>query len=401
MHKRLRTVAEFLAVAVCTVAFVLTAVGVIAYVLRPDSAGETDFVEYWVSAKLLVQHENPYAASQVLPLERSAGFPSAHPALIVGNPPWSLPLFVPLSVFGVNTAKIIWFLLSLVCLVVSVRMIWKMHGAPGGPWNVLGYTFAPALICLLSGQVTIFVMFGLVLFLRLHKDRPFLAGAALWFCMLKPHLFVPFGVALLLWVIFTRNYRVILGAVTALGAGCLIATGLDQNIWRQYAEMMLAARIDRIPIPCLSVVLRESMWPHNLVVQCFPVVLGCVWATYYFVKQGRRWNWLEHGALLVLVSVLVAPYTWLMDQVVVLPALLHAVYFTQRRALAGVLGLASAAIEIAALRHLPLMHSNFYLWTAPGWLAWYVFAKRSFDADMDKKAPDQAKSVSEPMAKSS
>ena len=78
----------------------------------------------------------------------------------------------------------------------------------------------------------------------------------------------------------------------------------------------------------------------------------------------------------MLVSVLVAPYTWFMDQAILIPALLHAAYLTRSRSLVAILALASAVIEIGALRGLPLLLSPFYLWTAPAWLALYVYATR-------------------------
>ena len=50
------------------------------------------------------------------------------------------------------------------------------------------------------------MLLGLVLFLRLHRSSPFLAGVSLWLCLLKPHLFVPFGIVLIVWAIVTRSY---------------------------------------------------------------------------------------------------------------------------------------------------------------------------------------------------
>jgi hypothetical protein len=38
--------------------------------------------------------------------------------------------------------------------------------------------------------------------------------------------------------------------------------------------------------------------------------------------------------------------------------------------------LASATIEIAIFRGIPLLHSAFYLWTTPAWLAWYLCSTR-------------------------
>ena len=109
------------------------------------------------------------------------------------NPPSALLLTLPLGFFGLRAGALLWSLFLLACLVLSVRMLWAMHGRPRNQLHWLGYTFAPALDCLMSGQMSLFVLLGLVLFLRLHRSRPFLAGASLWLCMLKPHLFLPFG----------------------------------------------------------------------------------------------------------------------------------------------------------------------------------------------------------------
>jgi hypothetical protein len=374
--KKLRAMTELLIVAICTIAFALTIVGILGSLLGRGAAGSRDFVEYWASGHLLVHHANPYDADLILPLEQAQNFPPGIPALVVPNPPWSLPLIAPLGLFGAKTAELLWIALSLACLIASVRMVWCLHGSPKTSLNVLGYTFAPALSCLFSGQVTIFVLFGLVLFLRFHRTRPFLAGASLWLCMLKPHLFLPFGIVLLLWLILTRSYRILAGILVALCASTIIAMSLDPMVWQHYIQMMRTARIDRLTIPCLSIVLRQNVWPHTSTVQFLPFVAGCIWALAYFRRHRGEWSWLEHGSLLMLVSVLLAPYTWLMDQTVLLPALLHGIYVTRSRNLVTVLALASAVIEIEVLLGPSLLHSNFYLWTSPVWLVWYLLATR-------------------------
>jgi hypothetical protein len=242
--------------------------------------------------------------------------------------------------------------------------------------HLLAYSFAPALSCLFSGQVSIFVLLGMVLFLRLHCNHPFLAGASLWLCLLKPHLFLPFGVVLLGWIFFTRSYRILAGTVVAVAISSIIATILDPQVWLQYVQMMSTERVDRGIIPCLSALLRLYVPPHTLWLQCTPSVLGCIWALCYFLKHRDRWDWMKYGSLLMLVSVFVAPYTWFMDQAVLIPALLHGAYLTRSRTLIAILALMSAAIEIAVLRSVGLLHSAFYAWTAPAWLVWYVIAIR-------------------------
>jgi Glycosyltransferase family 87 len=288
-------------------------------------------------------------------------------------------LVLPLGFLSPTVAALLWSLLLLTCLVASVRMVWIMHGRQKNQVHWLGYSFAPALSCLLSGQVTILLLLGLVLFLRLHRSRPFLAGVSLWLCLLKPHLFLPFGIVLIAWAILTRSYRLLAGTVIALGVSTAIVFSLDPLIWIHYVQMMSTERIDRISIPCLSIMLRQGLSPNSIWLQYLPAALGCVWALAYFRKHHARWDWMEHGSLLMLVSVLLAPYTWLFDQAILIPALLHAAYLTRSRSLVAILALASAVIEAGILRGLPLLHSAFFLWTAPAWLAWYLYAtKRSY-----------------------
>jgi hypothetical protein len=97
---------------------------------------------------------------------------------------------------------------------------------------------------------------------------------------------------------------------------------------------------------------------------------------------------MEHGSVLMLVSVLVAPYTWFTDQAILMPALLHAVYLTRSRSLVAFLALASAVIEIAIFCSLPPLHSTFYLWTAPAWFAWYLCTTRSSDETKGNDPPE-------------
>jgi len=376
----IRAVFEFLVVAVCTVAFAMTALSILASMLSPNSAGTHDFVEYWASGHQLAQRANPYDAEALQKLERSAGFPQNAPTLIMGNPPPALLLVLPLGWLGATVGEWLWLALLLASLVASVQMIRSSYGFrkafQEAPLHLLAYAFAPVLACLLAAQVALFLTLGLVLFLRWHRSRPFCAGASIWLCLLKPHLFVPFGVVLLLWIFLTRSYRILAGIVTALAVSSAVVSALNPHIWAQYQSMMREQRIDRLELPCLSIALRQYVYPHTLWLQCLPAAIGCVWAIAYLRKRQAKWDWLEHSPMLMLVSVLAAPYSWCMDQTVLLPALLAGLYVTSSRTWIAILALMSAVIEIAALRGVAL-GSPFYLWTAPAWLIWYLLANRN------------------------
>ena len=376
-RENLRVLAEFVVVAACTLAFVFTVLDIGAAVLEKNAAGKRDFIEYWASGQQLRHHANPYDGSAILPMERAAGLPGEIPPMVMGNPPPALLLVVPLGFVGARLGELLWILFLLACLIAAVRMVWAMHGSPNNKLHYLGYTFAPAVMCLGVGQASLLILLGYVLFLRLHRSSPFLAGASLWFCALKPQLFLPFGLVLLAWIFASKSYRILAGAVSAFAATTLIAYLLAPHAWTQYHTMMAVSRYDKIPIPCLSIVLRRTIAPHAMWLQYLPATLGCLWAIGYFRRHRDHWDWIDHGSPLILVSVLVAPYTWLIDQAILVPALLHGVYVTRSRSLLALLALGTAVTEIAPLLGLKLLHSPFYIWTAPMGLVWYLYATRS------------------------
>ena len=372
----LQVIVEFLVVGICTLAFALKAAGLITTLLTDKYAGDRDFISYWSAGHQLAQHLNPYDAPAILKLERAAGFAAGLPPLIVRNPPHALLLVFPLGFFGVRAASLVWSLLLVAALAVSVQMIAAMHGRSKSQLNFLAYTFAPVLSCLIAGQMAIPVLLGLVLFLRFHQTRPLLASASLWLCALKPHLFLPFGLVLLVWVVATRGYRIVAGAAAAGVLSVAALFMLDPLAWTQYAHAMKAEQLPSQIIPCVSMVFRWIVNPNSTWLQFLPAALGCLWALTFFRKHRDNWDWMEHGSLLMLVSVLVAPYAWYMDQTVLLPALMHGLYRTRSRSLIAILALLSAAIAIGNFMGLPLRTLALYLWTAPAWLVWYVCVMR-------------------------
>ncbi|MDR3774117.1 MAG: glycosyltransferase family 87 protein [Terracidiphilus sp.] len=344
--------------------------------LTGQIAGARDFVVYWATGQQLANHANPYDADAMMRIERGAGLPAGYGVLFMRNPPWALPLALPLGWMGVRAGALAWSLVLLGCLWGSVHMVWQMHGRPSRLLNFLGLSFAPALVCLIVGQTSLFALLGLVLFLRLNGRRPFVAGMALWLCALKPHLFLCFGVALVAWVVVSRSYRVLLGAAAALLASSAAAWWIDPAAWADYAHMMRTYGIEKEFIPCWSVVLRLWVSPQTMVLQSLLPALGCGWALVYFWKRRHGWDWVRDGGLLVLVSILCAPYCWVFDQAVAIPALLAGAYRCRMRGLLVILALASVAIEAGLVSGVKLP-SPLYLWTAPMWLAWYLLAMAS------------------------
>lgn len=368
-------VAIFLIAVACAVGIVFTSLFLCLLPFNRNVVSRRDFIVYWATGQQLAHHANPYDPDALSRLEHDAGFQGAA-SYYMRNAPWALPLALPLGYFGAMASALPWSLLIMGLLVASVRIVWKTFGASGDHLDWLGYCFPPALFCVILGQTSIFLLFGLALFLRLHKTHPFWAGAALWFCTLKPHLFLPFGIVLLVWIVVSRCYRILVGGVASLAAGSLITAFLDPAAWTQYRHYMRASGITHEFTANLGDVLRDSIYPAAEWLAFIPAILGCIWALAYFWRRRRHWDWFEDGSLLMLVSIFVAPFGWIFDQSLAIPAILFAASRNPSRILLAVLAIVYMLIEVEIVSPFDL-HSAAYLWTAPAWLVWYLFARAS------------------------
>jgi len=218
-------------------------------------------------------------------------------------------------------------------------------------------------------------LLGLVLFLRFHHSRPAAAGAALWLCALKPHLFLPFGAALAAWIVFSRSYKLLAGFIAALALSSAAAYAIDPNGWPDYVRLMRSPAVNNDFIPCLADAMRHWLDPSATWLQYLPAVVCCIWALVYFWRRRAQWDWIASGNLLMLVSLAVAPYCWFYDQCLAIPGLMYGAYTTRDRRLLAILGLSILLtdLELCLVR----IVSPLWLWTAPAWLAWYLFARAS------------------------
>ncbi len=355
-------------------AFALMAIFLCVVPLSGNHTSTRDYVVFWATGQQLIHHANPYDPAAMDHLERAAGLGAEYGILYMRNPPWALPLALPLGLMNEQVGALFWSLVLLACLVLSTVLIRALHGNPQNRLHWIAISFAPSLICLFMGQTTLFTLLGLVLFLRFHRTRPFSAGLALWLCSLKPHLLLPFGIVLLAWILASRAYRLLAGAAFALTASCALTWLLDPLAWRGYSAMMHSPAIESEFIPCLSVAGRLWLAPHAVCLQYVPAALASVWALVYYWRRRNSWNWLEGGSVLILVSLVVAPYCWPYDQTIAIPALLHGAYTTRSRIMLTILALSSIPIMGAIMIGIKIT-TAFFLFIAPAWLVWYLVAR--------------------------
>jgi hypothetical protein len=351
-------------------------VAILTFGVTNKSVAQRDFISYWAAGHQLVNGSNPYDIQAVQNLERDTGGEDNQPLLVMRNPPITFFLVAPLGRVSPKTGLILWLLILLSCLSVSIWLLWRLNGRPENRFHLMAYAFAPALACIMAGQVGIFLLLGMVLFFYFHHSRPYFAGAALLLCAIKPHLFFAFGIVLLLWMISLKSYRILAGFSVALLGSCALAFYLDAQAWPQYSQMMHAGGALTEHVPVLSVAFRFLIDRDAVWLQFVPAAIAGVWAIWYFWAHRTHWSWIDQGMLVLLVSAMCTPFGWFTDESMLLPAVLAGVYRAAESGRSLIpIGLIAGVALVEVLVPVQIT-SPFYIWTTPAWLAWYLYATR-------------------------
>jgi hypothetical protein len=334
---------------------------------------DKDVTQYWASGKLLLHHANPYDERSVYLLEMGAGSPITR-LQVMFNPPCTLPFALPLGLLSVHAAIFVWMLVIVACLILSIRILWIMHGRRTDRLHLLCYVFPPVLACVELAQIVPVVLLGLVLFLWLVEDRPLLAGLCIPLLAFKPQLLLAFGVVVLIWAIKGRRYRFLFGMLLGFLVTCGISFSFDHQIFIQYIPVLQSANgISHRTLNLSSQLYR--LHPGSCL-QYVPVTCASCWATIWYLRRGDAWDWSNEGLLLLAVSVVVAPYSWFEDEALMIPAVLTGIYgcWDSGRSLIG-FALLDGAVLMMVLFHVEPA-SGAYVWTSVAWLGWVIYARR-------------------------
>lgn len=376
-----------MAAAVCILA---AGLAVIVLMTTQSSLAGRDWITYWASGRQLLAHQNPYDAAALAALDRAAGAGNGRVA-IIRYPPNGLLFELLLAQFGPRSAGILWILALIGALMISIRLLRRMMEPAEDRNYLLGYLFPPVLCCLMAGQIGILLLLAFTLFLYLHERHPWIAGAALSFCLAKPHLMVLPLAVLVAWSARQKRFQALAGGAVTLLMCCLIPLYFDPQIWSHYLVGFRGEHIENEFIPTLSCVFRILVRREWQTLQFVPLLCGLVWATAYYWRRRDTWEWLRDGSFLMAVGVMVAPYAWVTDEALALPAVLFGLCALSHpnlrkphrlgapelprsgRSIVPYAVLALAGLAEVLMAVAPA--SGFYLWTAPAWVAWCVYAE--------------------------
>lgn len=286
------------------------------------------------------------------------------------NPPWALFLAAPLGFGSVRAALFLWTLLCVGCLYLSAQLL-------DVPFKerAFAYVFAPAVAAIFMGQSSPFLLLGFSLFLYLHKSHPFLAGTSLLLMAIKPHLFLVFWALLLVDCLYRRRFLILAGGAFALAAGTGFAMCFDPRICRHYLAMLRESTLRSQSYPTLSMLFRTLIDVRAFWLLFVPSAAAILWGVWYYARWRQAWDWKIHGMLVMLVTILTSPYSWLTDEAVLLPAILFTLADPEKRkySLWILLGINTVVLFIA-LGEQASLTSHAYMWTPLTWLAWFLYA---------------------------
>jgi hypothetical protein len=279
-----------------------------------------DFVEYWAAGRLLLAGENPYDPARMHELEREAGRTDA--GILMWNPPWVLPLVAPLGLLEVRSAHLLWLLFHSSVVVFSAGALWHLYAVRSRRMVavLLAFSFLPVWFALIAGQISPLLLLGAVGFLLLlGQGRDFLAGSATVLLAIKPHLVYLFWLALLLWAVRERRWRVLLGgALTGLMLTGLVLA-LDASVVGQYHHTFTSSPPAQYRSPTLGTLLRLALGEGSFRWQFLAMLPGLLWFALHWRRCRQNWEWTEQMPLLLLVGVLTTAYGgWPFDLVVLL-----------------------------------------------------------------------------------
>lgn len=347
-----------------------------------------DSIAYWAAGRLLLHGQNPYDAGSVFELEKQLGYTESKP-LVLRTPPWSLFMVLPLGFMDAFWSWVLWMALSCGALLLAMRLCWKLYGRSTlqrDVFFIIGYTFAPIPACLVAGQMGVMLLLGVILFLWLESEHPLLAGAALIFPFAKPHLLLLVWVFGLVWVAARKRRSIAAGFGLAFAVVTTISWALRPSIFHDYQRMLQQASIGKEFIPALSGVLRLLFFHRYFWVQFIPMAVGLVWCAWFCWRNWAHWEWRDHGLALMVVSVLTTPYSWVTDEVVLLPAILQAAVCVlslgdkpkmtlRTRVAVGIFAALDGLLLLTLAEKIPFA-SGMYFWSSLLWFAWYVYGQK-------------------------
>jgi hypothetical protein len=331
-----------------------------------------DFYYLWSVGALLHHGVDPYDIDLLRQQLYALGWPTTEIPQRFTHPPNTLWLYWLLAIAPFKVSLLIWSCVSYALIFASTLILARAVGVQSSlsRYFILAAAaiFPPSLGTIIWGQVNAALLLGLALFaLGWVRGRFFYAGMGLSLVLIKPHIFVPLLVVILVWEILSRRSSCIAGCACGflfqIAASCTVSP--DCIVWYRGA---LDGIVDESMLIC-GATLGQFIECNSGLRSIRPLLLalGCLAALQ--ITKVRGYTLVTLLAVVLPLSMSVSPYCWMHSLVVLIPGLLCiGSYFSSRLSERSMM----YSMVVASAATLPLIVQGGW---QPVWivLSWGVF----------------------------
>lgn len=200
---------------------------------------------------------------------------------------------------------------------------------------------------------------------------------------IKPHLVYLFWLALFLWVVNERQWRLIAGLIVAGIIVVSIPLLFNAGVYFRYLELIQTGDVLQ-PLdwatPSLGTALAELLTIRGMWIRWLPSFAGGLWLLWYWSRRAADWDWIAETPLILLVSLATSSFAWTFDHIVLLPAVIQCAAWTARgdKAQRGmIIGIHLVFAAIMLVGKVWVRDDFWYFWVAPTFLVFYLYVRAS------------------------
>jgi hypothetical protein len=300
----------------------------------------SNFFKIWLAGHLAGQGNDPYSPAAWLNGHQAAGSTWIPEKAFL----YPLPLayiLAPLGLTSLRDGYVLWAFLSLLACAASLFLLvnqWKESNLKlfSLPLLIAILLFAPALETAGKGTIGAVLLLGTVCAIELfNRNKPLMGGSFLSLLLLKPQLGAPILAITGVWLIFRRDWRGIAGIF--LGGLLLLAVGLAGdaqwvgkfiNISQQKLGLAFGSQPTVFSLASLLCTKDQT---------CTIGLGGIVsvglirWMAYLFFRKSRELSALVAISFAIPLGMLITPYLWSYDHILLVVPFAWLVYQIIRR----------------------------------------------------------------------
>jgi len=308
------------------------ALGVLALIVVAGQNGmyNRDWFTFWGGGRGVLQSANIYDATTWATLTRENGSTWFPNPIFIFAPPTAI-LFAPFAALRVDVAAFVWtfcsaFFIALAVIILARELRWQ-RAKSLAPLLSLGLLFfLPVLLTLLMGQISALVLV-LVVSAAVLWDRGawFAGGLLLGLAIVKPQPVAFLLPMLALWAMWHRRWRALGGLLLSFALSALATFALFPNFLSEWQGAMLS-KVGGVSarMPTVWGITADLLGATPLATLSAVTLILVVVAIGVWLIARWRARVLELTSALLIGSVIVSPYLWNYDQVVLIAPLVVA-----------------------------------------------------------------------------